>query len=354
MLELKEVCKTYGQEKVLENLSISIRDGEFLVLVGPSGSGKSTIIRLIAGLEPLDSGTIIFNGQNIERLAPKDRSLSMVFQNYALYPHKTVFENIAFPLQMNKEPKESTVEKVQAIAQKLDIKQYLNRKPNALSGGQRQRVALARAMVKQPKIFLMDEPLSNLDAKLRAQMRIEIHKLHKDSKSTFIYVTHDQTEALSLGERIAVLSAGKIQQLGTPYEIYNHPKNAFVAGFIGSPPTNLLKPDLLKLDIVGEKDFKGKIIGIRPEYLKLDKESEDDETLDIQIQNIELLGREFFVYGYTVPTDDSNSQLLIARIPFDEKSQKIYEIYSRTTDQQNTLKLYYSKNNIYCLASEPE
>ena len=230
----------------VQEFNIDIADKEFIVLVGPSGCGKSTTLRMIAGLEEISEGEVIIDGRVVNDVPPKDRDIAMVFQNYALYPHMTVYENMAFSLKLKKVDKKTIDEKVREAAEILDITQYLDRKPKALSGGQRQRVAIGRAIVREPKVFLMDEPLSNLDAKLRNQMRAEIIKLRQRINTTFIYVTHDQTEAMTLGDRIVIMRDGFIQQIGTPQEVFNHPANLFVAGFIGTPQMNFFDAELKK------------------------------------------------------------------------------------------------------------
>ena len=238
---LRNVTKIYDKKKVIDNIDLNINDKEFVVLVGASGCGKSTLLRMIAGLEDITSGEIYIGDKKVNDVHPKDRDIAFVFQSYALYPHMTVRENIAFGLKMRKIDKATIEKKVQEAAEILDLGEYLDRKPKQLSGGQRQRVALGRAIVRNPKVFLMDEPLSNLDAKLRVQMRSEIKKLHEKLQTTFIYVTHDQTEALTMGDRIAVIDKGIIQQTGTPIEVYNNPVNTFVGGFLGSPSMNFIK-----------------------------------------------------------------------------------------------------------------
>ncbi len=238
---LKHIAKTYaGGPTVIRDVSIDVKDREFVVLVGPSGCGKSTLLRMIAGLETITNGELLLNGQRINDLAPKDRDIAMVFQNYALYPHMTVFENMAFGLKLRNMPKDEIRQRVTQAAQILEIESLLDRKPKDMSGGQRQRVAIGRAIVREPKVFLFDEPLSNLDAKLRGQTRIELQKLHRSLQATMIYVTHDQVEAMTLGDRIVVLRNGEVMQHETPLTIYNQPANRFVAGFIGSPPMNFL------------------------------------------------------------------------------------------------------------------
>ena len=230
----------------VEDFNLTVHDQEFVVLVGPSGCGKSTTMRMVAGLEDITSGDVLIDGKRVNDVAPKDRDIAMVFQNYALYPHMTVYENMAFSLKLKKAPKDEIDKKVREAAEILDITQYLDRKPKALSGGQRQRVAIGRAIVRDPAVFLMDEPLSNLDAKLRNQMRAEIIKLRQRIDTTFVYVTHDQTEAMTLGDRIVIMKDGFIQQIGTPQEVFDHPANLFVAGFIGTPQMNLFDARLIK------------------------------------------------------------------------------------------------------------
>ena len=240
-VELKNVTKIYdGKKVIIDNVDLTINDKEFLVLVGSSGCGKSTLLRMIAGLEDITKGEIYIDDKLVNNVHPKDRDIAFVFQNYALYPHMSVYENMAFPLKMRKMSKKDIDVKVKEAAEILDLTELLNRKPKQLSGGQRQRVALGRAIVRNPKVFLMDEPLSNLDAKLRVQMRSEIKKLHQKLQTTFIYVTHDQTEALTMGDRRAVIDKGIIQQIGTPIEVYNKPTNKFVGGFLGSPAMNFI------------------------------------------------------------------------------------------------------------------
>lgn len=247
-LKISNVTKAYGPKTVLNDLSFEAKQGEFVVLVGPSGCGKSTMLRAIAGLESISQGSINIGGRDVSALPPKDRDIAMVFQDYALYPHKTVYENIAFGLRIRR-LEESTIDaRVKEAAAKLGLESYLDRRPAALSGGQRQRVAIGRAIVRQPKVFLFDEPLSNLDAKLRGSMRISIAKLHKDLKATVVYVTHDQIEAMTLADKIIVLNAGKIQQMGSPLDLYYHPCNVFVATFIGSPPMNMIPGEVVSAE----------------------------------------------------------------------------------------------------------
>ena len=282
---LKNVKKIYDKKVVIDGINLEIKDKEFVVLVGASGCGKSTILRMIAGLEDITDGEIFIGDKKVNDIHPKDRDIAFVFQSYALYPHMTVRENIAFGLKMRKVDKATIEQKVQEAAEILDLTEYLDRKPKQLSGGQRQRVALGRAIVRNPKVFLMDEPLSNLDAKLRVQMRSEIKKLHEKLQTTFIYVTHDQTEALTMGDRIVVLDKGVIQQADKPEEIYNNPANTFVGGFIGSPQMNFIDGKDLGLD-------ENVIYGIRPE--KMVCGGGIRKIVDIEIT--ELLGSEKIAY----------------------------------------------------------
>jgi multiple sugar transport system ATP-binding protein len=301
-VSFSNVVKRYGQVEIVKGLNLEVADGEFLVFVGASGCGKSTTLRMLAGLETVDGGEITIGGRRVNDLAPKDRDIAMVFQNYALYPHMTVEENIGFALKLRKTPKDEIKQRVAKAADMLGISHLLARRPKELSGGQRQRVALGRALVRQPQVFLMDEPLSNLDAKLRTQTRTEIKKLHQQLKVTTLYVTHDQVEAMTMGDRMAVMKDGVIQQLATPKETYEFPANRFVAGFIGSPSMNQLPVDILpvtdgwlpvqhpgftlKLPVQGlEAPAPGKAyLGIRPEHLFLsptDDQSQIQGTLDV-------------------------------------------------------------------------
>jgi multiple sugar transport system ATP-binding protein len=316
-IEMKNIVKQYGDGfPAVNDVSIDVEDGELMILVGPSGCGKSTLLRMIVGLEDITSGDIIIGGDRVNDLAPRDRNLSMVFQNYALYPHLSVFENIAFPLRLSKKfSNEEITSKVQDAAATLELTEHLDRKPSNLSGGQRQRVAMGRAIVRDAKAFLFDEPLSNLDAKLRGQMRTEISRIQRRLGVTTVYVTHDQTEAMTLGDRVAVLRKGYLQQLATPRELYEEPVNLFVAGFIGSPPMNLLpakvkgnqvelpfvtvdvEPELAQR--VADEDLL--IAGIRPEYfedaslVEADRRSKGS-TFRATVDVLEWLGSEQFAY----------------------------------------------------------
>ena len=282
-LEKKKVNLQITDEGVVavQEFNLDIADKEFIVLVGPSGCGKSTTLRMVAGLEEISGGELIIDGKLMNDVAPKDRDIAMVFQNYALYPHMTVFENMAFSLKLRKEPKDVIDKKVREAAEILDITQYLERKPKALSGGQRQRVAIGRAIVRDPKVMLMDEPLSNLDAKLRNEMRAEIIKLRERINTTFIYVTHDQTEAMTLGDRIVIMRDGYIQQIGTPQEVFNHPSNLFVAGFIGMPVMNFFDAKLIRED----KKF---FVQLADEKVELDPEKEA-RLLDKDVQSQDVI-----------------------------------------------------------------
>ncbi len=331
-VSLREIYKKYpGGVIAVSDFNIEIKDKEFIILVGPSGCGKSTTLRMIAGLEEISEGELYIGDRLVNDIAPKDRDIAMVFQNYALYPHMTVFENMAFGLKLRKVPKDEIARKVEEAARILDISHLLDRKPKALSGGQRQRVALGRAIVREPQVFLLDEPLSNLDAKLRAQMRTEISKLHKKLGTTFIYVTHDQTEAMTMGDRIVVMKDGYIQQIDSPTNLYQNPVNQFVAGFIGSPQMNFIDSKLVKIDgkytvEFGSEDTKttrGKkyyveipeskadpevleplvnqeiVMGVRPECLH-DEEmfiaNAKTGVIDATVEVTEMMGAETYLY----------------------------------------------------------
>ncbi len=316
-IELKNIEKSFGTNKVINRFDIKINDGEFIVLVGPSGCGKSTLLRMISGLESVDVGEIYLDNKLINNLIPSKREIAMVFQSYALYPHMDVFENMAFGLKMEKIPKNEISQKVNNAAATLQIEDLLKRKPKQLSGGQRQRVAIGRAITRNPKVFLFDEPLSNLDAALRSEMRVEISKLHKKLKTNIIYVTHDQIEAMTLADRIVVLNKGIIEQFGTPNEIYNDPNNIFVAEFIGSPKMNIIKInkekifnsntiELFKNKITFENfKFKNDIyLGIRPEDISIKDDREI--KLDVKVDLVENLGFEKIIY-----TKLSETQIII-------------------------------------------
>ena len=331
-LKLTNVKKIYGKDTVaVQDFNLEIADKEFIVFVGPSGCGKSTTLRMIAGLEDISEGTVEIDGVVVNDLQPRDRDIAMVFQNYALYPHLTVFENMAFSLRLKKVPQDEVYEKVTKAAEILGITEYLTRKPRALSGGQRQRVAIGRAMVRDSKVFLMDEPLSNLDAKLRNQMRAEIILLRQKIDTTFIYVTHDQTEAMTLGDRIVIMKDGFIQQVGTPTEVFDMPINLFVAEFIGAPKMNTFKTELLyedgkyyvtpygaKIEISGKKaeQLKAKdikageiILGVRPEHFVLSNK-DNPSAIPCKIVVNEMMGSELHLHVV-----EENGDKLIVRIP---------------------------------------
>jgi multiple sugar transport system ATP-binding protein len=336
---LDHLSKTYPstskkglQSKAIDDVSFTVQDKEFMVIVGPSGCGKSTLLRMIAGLEEISEGKLSIDGKLINGLDPRDRDIAMVFQNYALYPHMTVYDNMAFGLRLKHFSKIEIKKRVLQTAQLLEIENELQRKPKSLSGGQRQRVAIGRAIIRRPKVFLFDEPLSNLDAKLRSQMRIELQKLHREIKATMIYVTHDQTEAMTLGNRIAVLNKGKLIQADTPLQVYNHPANQFVAGFIGSPSMNFIRGTIedrggfyfrqqssactfsLGMDIPpGVKQYIGKsiLLGMRPEHITINEENASAGLADccLEVVAYENMGNEQLVYFALA------DQILVVRRP---------------------------------------
>lgn len=312
-ISLREITKVYGKNIVaVKNLDLEIRDEEFIVLVGPSGCGKSTLLRMIAGLEEISSGELLIDGVRNNETAPGDRDIAMVFQSYALYPHMTAYQNMAFGLVNRKVPKERIDELIRSAAEMLDIEELLSRKPREMSGGQRQRVALGRALVREPAVFLLDEPLSNLDAKLRSSMRAEIIKLHNKLRTTFVYVTHDQTEAMTMGDRIVVMKDGVIQQVGTAKEVYHSPANQFVACFIGTPQMNILDavvriedgtafitpagaPEVKLCRSLGRPylaDGQRVTLGVRPEHVVPDESG----ALSGEVEVVETLGNESFLY----------------------------------------------------------
>mgnify|MGYP000901792015 FL=1 len=337
-ISLQHIFKTYaGNPPVtaVHDFCLEIDDKEFIILVGPSGCGKSTTLRMIAGLEEITDGELYIGDKLVNDVAPKDRDIAMVFQNYALYPHMTVYKNMAFGLQLRKTPKDIIDQKVKEAAKILDIEHLLERRPRALSGGQRQRVALGRAMVRDPAVFLLDEPLSNLDAKLRASMRAEITKLHKRLGTTFVYVTHDQTEAMTMGDRIVVMKDGFIQQVDTPQNLYDTPCNVFVAGFIGTPQMNFFPatirkkedghfvaafgdslfpvlPDRVEAKVIAAYEGKEVLLGIRPEALREEPIYMDQPTtgvIEAEVELAELMGAETYLYLV------SQGQNIIARVP---------------------------------------
>ena len=331
-VKLTNVKKIYGKDTVaVQDFNLDIKDKEFIVFVGPSGCGKSTTLRMIAGLEEISEGELYIDGRLVNDVAPKDRDIAMVFQNYALYPHMTVYDNIAFALKLRHTPKDEIDRKVKEAAEILDITQYLGRKPKALSGGQRQRVAIGRAIVREPQVLLMDEPLSNLDAKLRNQMRAEIILLRQKIDTTFIYVTHDQTEAMTLGDRIVIMKDGFVQQVGTPTEVFDMPINLFVAEFIGAPKMNTFKTQLVregdkyfvtpygaKIEVTGKKaemlrakniDSREIVLGVRPEHMVM-ADANDAAAIPCKIVVNEMMGSELHLHVV-----EDNGDKLIVRIP---------------------------------------
>jgi multiple sugar transport system ATP-binding protein len=301
-----EVTKVFPNgTTAVDALTCTIADGEFMVLVGPSGCGKTTALRMVAGLEEPTYGAIAIGGKVVNGVSPRDRDIAMVFQNYALYPHKTVLQNLAFGLRQHKMPTAEITERVREVSSLLTLNELLDRKPAQLSGGQRQRVAMGRALARRPRVYLLDEPLSNLDAQLRTQLRADLKQLHQRFSTTTIYVTHDQVEAMTLGARIGVMSDGKLLQLGTPQEIYRHPANVFVAGFIGSPPMNLLSASAtgglvdagdLVLE-VSDAPSGELVVGVRPEALRLMTGATGEQAMPVRVEVVELLGHETIVYG---------------------------------------------------------
>lgn len=356
-ISLKNITKTYEDGvTVIENLNLEIKDKEFVVLVGPSGCGKSTTLRMIAGLEEITDGELYINGKLVNDISPKDRDIAMVFQNYALYPHMTVYKNMAFGLKNRKLPKNVIDKKVKESAKVLEIENYLHRKPRALSGGQRQRVALGRAMVREPSVFLLDEPLSNLDAKLRTEMRNRISMLHKEIETTFVYVTHDQTEAMTMGDRIVVMKDGCIMQNDIPEMLYNHPQNMFVAGFIGSPQMNFIECKILRSgsvfyvqlenyklvlpDRMNEQlslyTNKNVVLGIRPEDIHIKNsfaEEMSENVIDFNVDIAEMTGAEYFLFGKVmgkniivkVPSSERISKSMLCKIAVDTEKVHIFD-----------------------------
>ena len=355
---MKGLKKVYDNKvTAVHDVNLVIADKEFVVLVGPSGCGKSTTLRMVAGLEEISDGELYIDGRLVNDVAPKDRDIAMVFQNYALYPHKTVYDNLAFALKLRKVPKAEIDKKVKEVAEILDITQYLKRKPKALSGGQRQRVAIGRAMVRDPKVFLMDEPLSNLDAKLRNQMRAEIIKLRSRINTTFMYVTHDQTEAMTLGDRIVIMKDGYVNQIGTPQEVFNRPVNLFVAGFIGMPVMNffdnckvLLENGVYYAEIRGVRfllnDFQQKalkqngvqtqdiVAGIRPQHITVG-EGELKATIEVS----EMMGSEYNIHARSnqdevvmlIPTYDLSTDVSMGRTVSFTTKPELIQLFDKET-----------------------
>ena len=370
-VKLTNVKKIYGKDTVaVQDFNLEIADKEFVVFVGPSGCGKSTTLRMIAGLEDISEGTVEIDGVVVNDLQPRDRNIAMVFQNYALYPHLTVFENMAFPLRLKKMSQDEVYQRVTNAAEILGITEYLTRKPRALSGGQRQRVAIGRAMVRDSKVFLMDEPLSNLDAKLRNQMRAEIILLRQKIDTTFVYVTHDQTEAMTLGDRIVIMKDGFIQQVGTPTEVFDMPTNLFVAEFIGAPKMNILKANLVregdkyfvtpygsKIEVTGKKaqllkekgiESREILLGVRPEHLTLAADN-DPASIPCKIRVNEMMGSELHLHVV-----EDNGDKLIVRVPTvtledNQRSQMVYDNTIHVTFEGKVMHFFDSETQVNLL-----
>ncbi len=371
-VKLTNVKKVYGKDTVaVQDFNLEIADKEFVVFVGPSGCGKSTTLRMIAGLEDITDGTIEIDGVVVNDLQPRDRDIAMVFQNYALYPHLTVFENMAFSLRLKKVPQDEVYEKVTAAAEILGITDYLTRKPRALSGGQRQRVAIGRAMVRDSKVFLMDEPLSNLDAKLRNQMRAEIILLRQKINTTFVYVTHDQTEAMTLGDRIVIMKDGFIQQVGTPTEVFDMPINLFVAEFIGAPKMNTFKTNLIyedgryyvtpygaKIEVTGKKaealrekgiESREIILGVRPEHFTTTTD-ENPAAIPCRVRVNEMMGSELHLH-----VEEENGDRLIVRIPTivltdEQRASIVYDSLLHVTCESKVMHFFDPETEMNLLA----
>lgn len=367
-LSIRNLTKKYGNVTALENFTLEISSGEFMVLLGPSGCGKTTVLRCVAGLTDITSGEIYIGGQLVNKLPPKDRDVAMVFQNYSLYPHMNVFDNIAFPLKMRKTEKNQINERVQKIAALLGISNLLNRRPREISGGQMQRVALGRALVREPKIFLMDEPLSNLDAKLRIEMRVEIKKLQKKVGITTLYITHDQAEAMSMADNVGVMDAGKMLQLDSPQEVYNEPANQFVASFIGVPPMNFLKfrivrekSLLLKLDNDSNGHNDKSVIKITDSlYSNIADIVDETIILGIRPKDITVLGTDEEFDGLKIKGEITYIELLgdesIAEVKVRHDSLKISNITSRIDNlivgSEGTFGIKYDKINLFTNSGE--
>jgi ABC-type sugar transport system ATPase subunit len=368
-LSIRNLTKRYGNLTALENFSLEIDSGEFMVLLGPSGCGKTTVLRCIAGLTDISSGEIFIGDELVNKLPPKDRDVAMVFQNYSLYPHMSVYDNIAFPLKMRKTGKNQINDRVQEIASLLNINSLLKRRPKEISGGQMQRVALGRALVREPKIFLMDEPLSNLDAKLRTEMRIEIKKLQKKVSITTLYITHDQAEAMSMADNVAIMEAGKMLQLGPPQKVYNEPANQFVGSFIGNPPMNFLKfrvvrdeSMFLKLDN-GDLDKNDKKSMVQPPSVLstiIDKTREENIVLGIRPKDITVLRNNEEFDGLKLKGEVTYIELFgddsVAELKLGQESLKISNVASRTDDlsigKEASLGIKYDKINLFTSSGE--
>ena len=314
-INLKNLQKSYGKTKVIHDLSVDIKEGELVVIVGPSGCGKSTLLRMVAGLEDINSGSILFDNKEVNDLEPRERNIAMVFQNYALYPHMTVFQNMSYSLKILKIPKDEINSRVQKAAEILELGELLERRPSQLSGGQRQRVAMGRAIVRDPVAFLFDEPLSNLDAKLRVQMRLEIKKLQTQLKTTSLYVTHDQVEAMTLADRMVVMNEGNVEHVGTPLEVYTKPKTLFTAQFIGSPAMNILKGECQSSQINLSSGAKlktnskhnGRVnVGLRPEDFTINEKG----PIKLNVELVELIGANTLIHGRL----ENSNEILVASI----------------------------------------
>ena len=335
-VSLNNIFKSFGKNEVIHGITCGIQDGEFIVILGPSGCGKSTLLRMVAGLEQISQGEIVINGKVVNKLEPAERDIAMVFQNYALYPHMTVFKNMAYGLKIRRMPKDEIEKRVRRAAEILELSDLLDRKPRQLSGGQRQRVAMGRCIVREPKVFLFDEPLSNLDAKLRVQMRLELRNLHENLGITSIYVTHDQVEAMTLGDRLVVMKDGYADQIGKPLEVYEKPQTEFVAGFIGSPSMNFFDaalssdgrgvsfPGVASMPISenGLSAHKGQTVrlGIRPEHLTVSQTG--DGVMQLNVDHIETLGADTLIHGH-LGESDSGLTLRLAGVHHFEKNAVI-------------------------------
>ncbi len=376
-VSLRHIYKKYpGGVTAVSDFNLEIKDKEFLVLVGPSGCGKTTTLRMVAGLEEISEGELFIGDQLVNDVAPKDRKIAMVFQNYALYPHMTVFENMAFGLKLNKTPKEEIKRRVEEAARILDITHLLDRKPKALSGGQKQRVALGRAIVRNPKVFLLDEPLSNLDAKLRAAMRTELTKLHNRVGTTFIYVTHDQVEAMTMATRIVVMKDGLIQQVDTPQNLYDSPCNLFVAGFIGTPQMNFINGTLVKkgedlyfnfekesIKLPAEKannpalkDYIDQevVVGLRPECIHdqpAQLEAFADSTIEAFVEVTELMGAEIYLYLNVGRSEEGDNKIKVVN----DGTNLIARVSSRSTSRAgDTIKIAFDTSRIHIFDKDTE
>ena len=331
-VSLRDIYKSFGQNEVIYGISCDIHDGEFIVILGPSGCGKSTVLRMIAGLEVITKGDIAIDGKVVNQLEPADRDIAMVFQNYALYPHMTVFKNMAYGLKIRRMPKAEIEKRVQRAAEMLELTEFLDRKPRQLSGGQRQRVAMGRCIVREPKVFLFDEPLSNLDAKLRVQMRQELRNLHETLGITSVYVTHDQVEAMTLGDRLIVMDNGYVEQIGSPLDVYEKPATYFVAGFIGTPAMNFFEVRTSRngqsVELSGTESLpiqphldpsirdKAVVLGIRPEHFNLAEEGSG--TMHMRVEHVETLGADTLVHGKS----GENNTFFSLRLPDIHRYQK--------------------------------